>query len=74
MIFITKNNIVEVSNWALRGNEIFSEGSIFHEILNPLFSFKSEMELKKRKLLKAEIEEQIKNHSTYIDLRELIED
>lgn len=74
MIFITKDNIVEVSNWALKGNEIFSEKSIIHEILDPLFSFKSEMELKKGKLLKAEIEEQIKNHSTYIDLRELIED
>lgn len=47
MIFITKDNIVEVSNWALKGNEIFSEGSIFHEILDPLFSFKSEMDLKK---------------------------
>lgn len=74
MIFITKDNIVEVSNWALKGNEIFSEESIFHEILDPLFSFKPEMDLKKWKLLKDEIETQIKNHPTYIDLRKLVGD
>ncbi|MBP5577275.1 MAG: hypothetical protein J6X67_11030 [Treponema sp.] len=67
MIFITNNDIVEVSTWALKGNEIFSNDSLFHEILNPIFSIISGS--KKFEFLKDAIVKQIKKHSGYIDLR-----
>ena len=72
MIFITKDKIAELSNWILQGNEIISENSIFHEILNPLVSImkKNEIEKIKWKSLKQLIEKQIKDHPSYIDLTE----
>lgn len=67
MIFITDNNIVEVSNWALKGNEIFSGDSLFHEILNPLFSITNDS--KEFESLRDAIEKQIKENKYFIDLR-----
>ncbi len=69
MIFITKNNIVEVANWALKGNELFSGEVPFHEILNPIFSVqngKTDWES-----LYTNIEKQIKENKGYVDLRPL---
>ena len=69
MIFITDQNIVEVTNWALKGNEIFSEDSLFHEILNPVFSAINKSE--KYESLRDAIEKQIKENRYYVDLRPL---
>lgn len=59
MIFITKDNIYEVSDWCLQGNEIISDSSRFHEILKSLSP------------IKAEFENQIKEHPAYINLIKL---
>lgn len=67
MIFITDSNIVEVTNWALKGNEIFSEDSLFHEILNPVFSIINNS--KKYESLREAIEKQIRENKYFIDLR-----
>ena len=67
MIFITDRNIVEVTNWALKGNEIFSEYSLFHEVLNPIFSLIHES--KEFEFLRDAIEKQIKENKYFIDLR-----
>lgn len=69
MIFITQDNIVEVPSWALKGNEIFSEDSLFHEILNPIFSMANNSG--KYESLRKNIENQIKENKNYIDLRQL---
>ncbi len=68
MIFITNDNIVEVSEWALRGIEIFGNDR-YHEILNPIFSVMNGSE--KWKSVKDEIAEQIIKNKTYVDLRKL---
>lgn len=70
MIFITNSNIVEVSNWALKGNELFSEDSIFHEILNPIFSIINDSN-NKYESLRTAIEKQIIENKYYVDLRPL---
>ena len=67
MIFITDRNIVEVTNWALKGNEIFSEDSLFYEVLNPIFSIINES--KEFEFLRDAIEKQIKENKYFIDLR-----
>ena len=69
MIFITKDRIVEVSNWFISGIEIFSDQEFFHEILNPLFSTKNNGS--KYSSLKDEIERQIIANKYYVDLRPL---
>lgn len=68
MVFITNDNVVEVSEWALKGNEIFGDGC-YHEVLNPIFSVINDN--KNWKSLKDEITEQIIKNKTYIDLRKL---
>lgn len=70
MIFITNDNIVEVSNWALKGIEVFEEESRFYEILNPIF-FKMNKSKDFTKIKDA-IEKQIKDNKYYIDLRPLL--
>lgn len=67
MVFITNDNIVEVTTWALRGNEIFSEDSLFHEILNPIFSTINGSN--RFVSLREDMIKQIEKHSGYIDLR-----
>lgn len=68
MIFITNDNIIEVSEWALTGNEIFGK-DCYHEILNPIFS--TMIKSKNWKSIKDEITEQLIKNKTYIDLRQL---
>lgn len=68
MIFITNDDIVEVSEWAFKGNEIFGK-DCYHEVLNPIFSTMNGNQ--NWKSLKDEIADQIIKNKTFVDLRKL---
>lgn len=69
MIFITNDNIIELSNWGLQGIQIFSGTITFYEILNPLFSINNDDG--KYTSIKEEIKNQIMAHPWYVDLRKM---
>lgn len=68
MVFITNDDIVEVSEWALKSGEIFGS-DCFHEVLNPIFS--TIKNLPNSESIKDAIIKQIIAHPGYIDLRQL---